>query len=159
MGKLTLNDLEVEIPTNWQDQGMVTLTIPSTDKNVRPNVILTKERLNQPTDLASYFSKIKEAVKARGIQSFKILDEKQITVSGTPAMQMVCQWDLASMKQMLGDDAAALKNIKAGQKVQQIQITLLRDTVAINITASFPGEQFEIYSRPFQKFVQSIKFS
>ncbi len=159
MGRLTLNDLDVEIPANWQDQGMITLTIPSTDKNVRPNIILTKERLNQPVDLKTYFEKIKEAVKARGIQSFKIVDEKQISIGGTPAMQMVCQWDLASMKQMLGEETPALKNIKAGQKVQQIQITLIRDTVAINITASFPGEQFEIYARPFQKFIQTMKFA
>ena len=61
MAKLFLSDLEVELPANWQDQGMITLTIPSTDKNVRPNVILTKERLNQPVDLQTYFSKIKES--------------------------------------------------------------------------------------------------
>ena len=159
MAKLVLSDLEVELPANWQDQGMITLTIPSTDKNVRPNVILTKERLNQPVDLQTYFSKIKEAVKARGIQSFKIIDEKQISVGGVPAMQMICQWDLAAMKQMLGpEEAQALQNVKPGQKVQQIQITLLRDSVAVNITASFPGEQFEIYSRPFQKFIQGMRF-
>ncbi|MBL7686316.1 MAG: DcrB-related protein [Deltaproteobacteria bacterium] len=158
MGKLILNDLEVELPPNWQDQGMITLTIPSTDKNVRPNIILTKERLQQPVDLPTYFAKIKEAVKARGIQSFKIVDEKQISVAGVPAMQMVCQWDLAAMKQMLGPDAAALQNIKAGQKVQQIQITFLKGDVAVNLTASFPGDQFEIYARPFQKFVQTMKF-
>lgn len=158
MGKLILNDLEVELPNNWQDQGMITLTIPSTDKNVRPNVILTKERLTQAVDLPTYFNKIKEAVKARGIQSFRIMDERQITVGGLPAMQMVCQWDLAAMKQMLGNETAALQNVKAGQKVQQIQITILKDMVAINLTASFPGEQFEIYARPFQKFVQTMKF-
>ncbi len=159
MAKLVLGDMEVELPTNWQDQGMITLTIPSTDKNVRPNVILTKERLTQPVDLATYFNKIKEAVKARGIQSFKVVDEKQISVGGVPAMQMICQWDLAAMKQMLGpEEAQALQNVKPGQKVQQIQITLLRDSVAVNITASFPGEQFEIYSRPFQKFIQAMKF-
>lgn len=159
MAKLTLSDLEVELPSNWQDQGMITITIPSTDKNVRPNIILTKERLNQAVDLKTYFEKIKEAVKARGIQSFKIVDERQITVGGVPAMQMVCQWDLAAMKQMLGEETAALKTIQPGQKVQQIQITLLRDTVAINLTASFPGEQFDLYARPFQKFVQGIKFT
>jgi len=160
MGKLILNDLEVELPSNWQDQGMITITMPSTDKNVRPNIILTKERLNETVDLATYFAKIKEAVQSRGIQSFKILDEKQINLGGVAAMQMVCQWDLAAMKQMLpAEEAQALQNVKPGQKVQQIQITLLRDNVAINITASFPGDQFEIYARPFQKFVQGIRFS
>ena len=158
MGKVVLNDLEFDVPANWQDQGMVTLTIPSTDKNVRPNIIITKERLAQPVDLATYFGKIKEAVKARGIQSFKIIDEKQISVGGMPAMQMVCQWDLAAMKQMLGEETPALKAVKAGQKVQQIQITILRDSTAINLTASFPGDQFEIYARPFQKFVQAMRF-
>ena len=157
MGKIVMNDLEFETPANWQDQGMVTLTIPSTDKNVRPNIIITKERLAQPTDLPTYFAKIKEAVKARGIQTFKILDERDLQVGGLPAKQMVCSWDLEAMKQMLGPNAEALKNIKPGQKVQQIQVSFLKDDVAVNLTASFPAEQFEIYSRPFQKFLGSIK--
>jgi len=157
MGKVVLNDLEFEVPSNWQDQGMVTLTIPSTDKNVRPNIIITKERLAQPVDLPTYFAKIKEAVKARGIQTFQILDERQLNVGGIPAMQMVCSWDLEAMKQMLGANAEALKNIKPGQKVQQIQVSFIKDDVAVNLTASFPAEQFEIYARPFQKFLSTIK--
>lgn len=157
MGKVVLNDLEFDVPSNWQDQGMVTLTIPSTDKNVRPNIIITKERLAQPTDLPTYFGKIKEAVKARGIQTFQILDEREISIAGVPAMQMVCAWDLAAMKQMLGPNAEVLKNIKPGQKVQQIQVSFLKGDVAVNLTASFPAEQFEIYTRPFQKFLSTIK--
>jgi hypothetical protein len=159
MGKVVLNDLEFDVPANWQDQGMVTLTIPSTDKNVRPNIIITKERLTQAVDLPTYFAKIKEAVKARGITTFQILDERQINVGGVPAMQMVCSWDLEAMKQMLGANADALKNIKPGQKVQQIQVSLIKNDVAVNLTASFPAEQFEIYSRPFQKFISTIKYS
>lgn len=158
MGKVVLNDLEFDVPANWQDQGMVTLTIPSTDKNVRPNIIITKERLAQAIDLPTYFSKIKEAVKARGIQTFKILDERQLNISGIPAMQMVCAWDLEAMRQMLGPNAEALKNIQPGQKVQQIQVSFIKDQVAVNLTASFPADQFEIYSRPFQKFISTIKF-
>jgi len=157
MGKVVLNDLEFDVPSNWQDQGMVTLTIPSTDKNVRPNIIITKERLAAPTDLATYFGKIKEAVKARGIQTFQILDEREVQIGGVPAMQMVCAWDLAAMKQMLGPNAEVLKNIKPGQKVQQIQVSFIKGEVAVNLTASFPAEQFEIYTRPFQKFLSTIK--
>ncbi len=157
MGTVVLGDLSFEVPGSWQDQGMITLTIPSTDKNVRPNIIITKEILPQPVDLPTYFAKIKEAVKARGIQTFQILDERQITVGGVPAMQMVCSWDLEAMKQMLGDNPDALKNIKPGQKVQQIQVSFIKETVAVNLTASFPADQFEIYARPFQKFISTIK--
>ncbi|MCB1214220.1 MAG: DcrB-related protein [Deltaproteobacteria bacterium] len=157
MSKLAFSDIEFEIPDNWQDQGMITLTIPSTDKKVRPNIICTKEILPQAVDLATYFNKIKEAVKARGIQSFQILDEREIKVAGVPAMQMVCAWDLEAMKQMLGDNPEALKNIQPGQKVQQIQVSFLVGEVAYNLTGSFPADQFEIYGRPFQKFIQSIK--
>ena len=157
MSKVVLSDLEFEVPPNWQDQGMVTLTIPSTDKNVRPNIIITKERLAQQVDLETYFEKIKEAVKARGIQTFEILDERDVKVGGLPAKQMVCAWDLEAMKQMLGNNPEVLKNIKPGQKVQQIQVTFLKEDVAVNLTASFPADQFEIYSRPFQKFIATIK--
>ncbi|HCU26123.1 MAG TPA: hypothetical protein DF383_13995, partial [Deltaproteobacteria bacterium] len=90
-------------------------------------------------------------------QTFQILDEREINIAGVPAMQMVCSWDLAAMKQMLGSNAEVLKNIKPGQKVQQIQVSFIKGDVAVNLTASFPAEQFEIYTRPFQKFLATIK--
>lgn len=160
MSKLILGDLECDCPETWGIQGMITCTIPSTDRSVRPNIIITKEILNEEVDLNTYFNKIKDAVKSRGIQSFKVLNEAQILIGGMPGMQMVCEWDLAAMKQMLPpEEAQALQNVKTGQKVRQIQVTLLRGKTAINITASFPGDQFEIYSRPFQKFLQGIRFT
>ena len=156
--KVILDDVEAILPANWQDQGMLTLTLPSTDKNVRPNVILTKERLTKPIDLQAYFAKIKEAVQARGITSFKILQEKQIMLAGVPAMQLVCQWDLSAMKQMMGSNGPKLDHIKEGQLVQQVQVSLIKGDVAINITASFPADQFQLYARPFQQFLQGFKF-
>lgn len=158
MAKIAMSDFEVELPANWSDQGMVTVTLPSTDKNVRPNIIITKERLNEATDLKTYFEKIKKSVKERGIESFKILEEKDLTLSKVPAKQMVCTWDLSAMKKMMGPGGNNLDHIKQGQMVQQIQVSCLKGDVAINLTASFPAEQFQIYSRPFQKFVEAFKF-
>src|SRR3990167_2035447 len=108
MSKLSMTDFEVEIPANWTDQGMVTLTMPSTDKKVRPNIILTKERLAQPTDLNAYFEKIKKSVQSRGIESFKIFEEKDVSLDGVPAKMMVCTWDLAAMKKMMGNQSGNL---------------------------------------------------
>ncbi len=159
MSKMILNGLEFEYPENWQDQGMITLTIPNPDESVRPNIIITKEKLAQPVDINTYFSKIKEAVQARGIETFEILDERSVNISGVEGMQMVCRWDLAAMKRIMGQNADALKNIKPGQKVQQIQVSLIKEDLAINITASFPGDQFDIYTRPFQQFLKTIKLS
>lgn len=153
-----MSDFEAELPSNWQDQGMITLTLPSTDKKVRPNIIITKERLPSEVDLPTYFEKIKTSVKARGIESFQILDERDTTLSGLPAKMMVCTWDLSAMKKMMGPKSGSFEHIKAGQMVQQIQVSCIRGTVAINLTASFPADQFQIYSRPFQKFVEGFKF-
>ncbi len=158
MAKFAMSDFEVEIPANWKDQGMVTLTMPSTDPNVRPNIIITKEALQQPVELAAYFEKIKQSVQARGIESFKITSEKDVALSGTPAKMMICTWDLSAMKQMMGPKAGNLEHIKQGQMVQQIQVSCIKDQVAINLTASFPAEQFELYSRPFQQFIKGFKF-
>lgn len=159
MSKLTLCDMELEVPQNWKDQGMVTLTLPSTDKKVRPNIIVTKERLAQPIDLPTYFEKIKESVQARGIKSFEIVDEFELEVGGIPAMEMICKWDLSAMKDMGGGGGANLDHIQDGQMVQQIQVSLIKDDYAVNFTASFPAEQFSLYERPFDKFVASINFS
>ncbi len=158
MSKLTLCDMELDVPHNWKDQGMITLTLPSTDKKVRPNIIVTKERLAQPIDLPTYFERIKQSVQARGIKSFEIVDEFELEVGGVTAMQMVCRWDLSAMKDMGGAGGANLDHIKEGQMVQQIQVSLIKDDCAINFTASFPAEQFNIYQRPFDKFVEGITF-
>jgi hypothetical protein len=40
--------------------------------------------------------------------------------------------------------------------VQQIQVSFIRNDVAVNLTASFPAEQFDLYARPFQKFLTTI---
>jgi len=158
MGKVALNGIEVDVPDSWKDQGMITFTIPSADKAVKPNIILTKENLPQPIDLQTYCAKIKEAVARRGIKDFKISDEREMVVGGLKAMQMICTWDVSAMRQMLGPDSQqALQNLKEGQVVKQVQVTMLKGTTAINITASFPLAQFEIYYRPFQTFLKSFR--
>ncbi len=159
MPKILLNELEAEIPPSWQDQGMITFTIPSPDKNVKPNIILTKEMLPQAIALKDYFQKIKESILKRGIRDFKITDERQIQVAGLPAMIMVCTWDVSAMKQMLSQGGGPAPEIKPGQMVKQVQVTLLKGSVAINLTGSFPAEQFDIYFRPFQNFLKTLKFS
>lgn len=157
MSKINLVGIEGEIPENWQVQGMLTLTLPSPDKNVRPNVIMTKEYLPKPIELNEYFGKIKESIQKRGIKDLKISDERELVVSGIRGKMMVCSWDVAAMASMLGKDKEKLKNIEPGQIVKQIQITLLKSNVAINMTASFPSDQFDIYYRPFQQFLKSLK--
>ena len=159
MAKLVMGEMILEVPANWKDQGMITLTLPSTDKKVRPNIIVTKERLAVPVDLDTYFEKIKQSVQARGIKSFEIIEEVDLDVGGVPAKQMVCQWDLSSMKNMKGQGGGQnLDHIKDGQMVQQIQVSLIRGDEAINFTASFPAEQFQLYTRPFEKFVEGLRF-
>lgn len=158
MAKITMSDFEVDLPANWKDQGMITLTMPSTDKKVRPNIIITKEWLEKEITLEEYFEKIKSSVKARGIESFQILSEKDVYLSKEPAKMMVCTWDLSAMKKMMGPKAQNMEHIKEGQMVQQIQISCLKGSEAINVTASFPADQFQIYSRPFQQFIEKFKF-
>lgn len=157
--RIDLNGIAFEIPANWQDQVMITLTLPSPDKNVRPNVILTKERLQQQIDLKTYFSKIKEAIAKRGIKDFKISDERQIEVDGTPAMFMVCSWDVAQMRAMMAEQApdSPQPAVTSGQVVKQVQVSLINNGTAVNMTASFPADQFDTYFRPFKKFLETVK--
>ncbi len=158
MGRYALNDVTFEVPQNWTDQGMLTFTLPSADKNVKPNIIVTKERLAQPIGLEEYFQKIKEAVAKRGIKDFKIDDERSIEVNSVPAMMMVCQWDVSAMKQMLGQgQQQQLEKLQPGQMVKQVQVSMIHEGVALNMTASFPAEQFDIYFRPFQQFLGSVQ--
>ena len=161
MTTLDLIGLSAEIPTEWQSQGMITFTLPSEDKTVRPNVILTKEFLPRPIPLADYFAKIRESIEKRGIKDLKVSDEKDLAISGVRGKMMVCSWDVSAMAEMLGKgkEGQPPPNIKPGQRVKQIQVTLLKDQLAINLTASFPEDRFEDYYKPFQAFLKSLKIA
>ncbi len=164
MGKILLSDIEFDTPANWQDQGMMTFTLPSSDKNVKPNIILTKERLAQPIPLKDYFDRIKQSIMGRGIRDFKITDEREIILAGAKGIQMICTWDVSAMKQMLAAQQAQqspgqpMPEIKPGQVVKQVQVTLMKDLTAVNLTGSFPADQFDLYYRPFQNFLKTIRF-
>ncbi len=162
MGKIIINDIEFEIPANWQDQGMITFTIPSPDKNVKPNIIMTKERLPQAIPLREYFDRIKQSIMSRGIRDFQITDEREVAMAGVQGIQMICTWDVSAMKQMLAAQqppGTPLPEIKPGQVVKQVQLTLMKDLLALNLTGSFPADQFDLYYRPFQNFLKTIKFA
>lgn len=160
MTTINLSGLAADIPEDWSCQGMLTLTLPSDDKRVKPNVILTKEFLPQPIELADYFDKIKGSIQKRGIQDLKISNEKDLVVSGVRGKMMVCQWDVSQMAKMVGKDKGQdLSHIQPGQMVKQIQVTLLKGQMAVNMTASFPADQFDSYYRPFQEFLKSMKIT
>jgi hypothetical protein len=159
MPRIEMAELAAEIPENWNVQGMLTLTLPSPDPNVKPNVILTKEYLPKNIDLASYFGRIKDSIQKRGIKDLKISDEKDIAISGVRGKMMICSWDVSAMAEMMKQkqpDKPA-PDIKPGQIVKQIQVTLLKETLAINMTASFPDDKFQDYYKPFQLFLKSLK--
>lgn len=161
MSTIALSGLTAQLPDGWNCQGMLTLTLPSADKRVKPNVILTKEYLPKEMPLADYFSKIKESILKRGIQDLKISNEKDLVISGVRGKMMVCQWDVSQMAKMMSQQKGGNPppNIEPGQIVKQVQVTLLKDQLAINMTASFPADQFNDYYKPFQEFLKSIKIA
>lgn len=159
MPHIEMAELSADLPAEWSVQGMLTITLPSSDPNVKPNVILTKEYLPKKINLATYFDRIKESIQKRGIKDLKISDEKDIAISGMRGKLMICSWDVSAMAEMLKKQSPdqPAPNIKPGQKVKQIQVTLLKENMAINMTASFPEEKFQEYYKPFQEFLKSLK--
>lgn len=161
MPHIEIGGLTAEIPETWQVQGMLTITLPSPDPNVKPNVILTKEYLPKDVDLASYFGRIKDSIQKRGIKDLKISDEKDIAISGVRGKLMVCSWDVSAMAEMMKQKQPnrPAPPIKPGQIVKQVQVTLLKERLAINMTASFPAERFEEFYKPFQLFLKSLRIA
>lgn len=161
MKTLDLLGVAAHIPDEWQSQGMVTLTLPTEDKNVRPNIILTKEFLPRPVELADYFARIRESIEKRGIKDLKVSEEKDLAISGVRGKMMLCSWDVSAMAEALasrgGEGQPNVPAIKPGQRVKQIQVTFLKELMAVNITASFPEEHFETYYKAFQEFIKSLK--
>lgn len=161
MPNIQIGGLTADIPDEWQVQGMLTITLPSQDPNVKPNVILTKEYLPKDVDLPTYFGRIKESIQKRGIKDLKISDEKDIAISGVRGKIMLCSWDVSAMAEMMKQRQPNKPTppIKPGQIVKQVQVTLLKEKLAINMTASFPAEQFDEYYKPFQQFLKTLKIA
>lgn len=161
MPKIEMAELAADIPEGWNVQGMLTITLPSNDPNVKPNVILTKEYLPKDIDLPTYFNRIRESIEKRGIKDLKISDERDIAISGVRGKMMVCSWDVSAMADMMKqkDPSKPAPAIKPGQMVKQVQVTLLKERLAINMTASFPDEKFQDYYKPFQLFLKGLKIN
>lgn len=161
MPRIEMAELSAETPDNWNVQGMLTLTLPSGDPNVKPNVILTKEYLPNEIDTETYFGRIKDSIIKRGIKDLKISDERDIAISGVRGKMMVCSWDVSAMAELMKQQQpnAPAPKIRPGQIVKQVQVTLLKGTLAINMTASFPDDKFQEYYKPFQQFLKSLKVS
>ena len=158
MPHIELAELSVETPEDWTVQGMLTLTLPSPDPNVKPNVILTKEYLPSEVDLNMYFGRIRDSILQRGIKDLKVSDERDIAISGVRGKMMVCSWAMAEMLKQQQPDRPP-PNVQKGQMVKQVQVTLLKGTLAINMTASFPEDRFNDYYKPFQLFLKNLKIA
>ncbi|MFH1654733.1 MAG: hypothetical protein ABIE74_11885, partial [Pseudomonadota bacterium] len=161
MSNIGLGEVTANIPSEWSVEGMLTITLPSDDKNVKPNVILTKEFLPQPVDLNTYFGHIRKSIESRGIKDLQISEEKDIAISGVRGKMMLCSWDVSSMAEMMKKENPNQKipEIEPGKMVKQVQVTLLKDRLAINMTASFPEKQFKEYYKPFQDFLKTFKIA
>jgi hypothetical protein len=161
MPHIEMGELAADLPENWNVQGMLTITLPSDDPNVKPNVILTKEYLPSEVDLAEYFGHIKDSIQKRGIKDLQITDERDIAISGVRGKFMVCSWDVSAMAEVLKQQQPDRPppNIAEGQIVKQVQVTLLKGAMAINMTASFPAEKFQDYYKPFQQFLKGLRIS
>jgi hypothetical protein len=138
------------VPGSWLDQGMITFMLPSIDPDVRPNLLLVKERLSSPVDLADYVDRIIAGLTHRGIQSFQIVQLYDCRVSGRriPAKVLVCEWDLG--------DVARFRRLER-RRVCQYQLSAIYEDQAITLTATVPSEHQDYYLGQIERFVSSLE--
>jgi len=144
MPVIEMAEIMAQTPVDWNVQGTLTLTLPSPDPRIKPNVILSKEYLPTDVGLDEYFGRIRTSIERRGIPDLQIIEERDIIVSGVRGRMMVCRWDVSAMAGLLRarEPYRPAPEIPPGQVVRQVQVTLLRGRLAINLTASFPDERF-----------------
>jgi hypothetical protein len=161
MPHIEMGELAAEVPEDWNVQGMLTITLPSDDPNVKPNIIFTKEYLPGDVELAEYFGHIKDSIQKRGIKDLQITDERDIAISGVRGKFMICSWDVSAMAEVLRQQQPDRPppQIQEGQMVKQVQVTLLKGRLALNMTASFPAEKFQDYYKPFQQFLKGLRIA
>ena len=161
MPDIKLGELSATIQDDWQVQGQMTILLPSADPNLKPNIILSKEYLPKPVDLATYSGKVKESIMKRDFQNLKISEEKDITISGINGKMIFCSWDISATTEKLKQKQpdAPVPSIKPNLIVRQARVILLKENLAVNMTASFPADKFEEYYKQFRTCLKSLKIT
>ncbi len=84
------NNFTIETPNDWEDRSIITFVAPAAPNEFAPNVVITKEAIDAELSIEDYAYRQFE-IAQREVSGMKILEQKNTTLSGKPAVEIVQQ--------------------------------------------------------------------
>ncbi len=137
----------MELPEGWErgptdsNDILLLFTAPRRPgKASQPNVILTRELLQQGQTLEGYFA-TQLAATARTLPNFKFATSRDGVLGGRLAVEYAFAWT------------------KNGTSVEQRQVVVAVEPIAFTLTASCTADEMESTSPTFDAILHSIQFA
>jgi hypothetical protein len=111
------------LPDGWADRSVLTYVGPDQGGG-SPSLVVTSDRFDGGLTLGRYASMQDAAVRA-GFEGIELLDDRETTVAGHPAVRKTYRWTLD------------------GRTMRQRTWCLVVDEVGYAIVASAPDDRFE----------------
>lgn len=156
MKSFRLSNLQFETPDDWGDVCQISFILPSPVPHVKPNIIVTREKLDRPIPLTVYFARVKDQVAKQGISDLQIIEEGTIEVGGVRALTITYSWNVNNLKQLLAGAAEEVQ--QTSQPITQVYVSLIREQVAINLTSSFPTVHISLLRPLLERFLSTMQF-
>jgi hypothetical protein len=113
----------IRLPDGWADRTVLTYVGPDAGAG-SPSIVLTRDELGAEVTLGRYAAMQDAAIRA-GIEGVELLDERETTLAGRPAIRHTYRWTLD------------------GRTMRQRLWCLVHDGTGVAVVASAADEEFE----------------
>ncbi len=138
--KLTNNGWNGELPEDWEDRSMITLTGPVDDDGFMANIVVTRDKIDANLSIEEYAQIQREAMDNE-IPNVEVLDERATTLHGKPAFQRLQKFSIED------------------QSIQQVQTFVLGNATVFVITGTSSVETFNNSIQAFKAFTESFELT
>lgn len=85
-------DAAIQLPDGWADRTVLTYVGPDRGSG-SPSIVLTRDALDAGVSLGRYAAMQDAAIRA-GIEGVELLEERETTLAGKPALRHTYRWTL-----------------------------------------------------------------
>lgn len=134
------NNFAIETPDDWRDRSIITFVAHGSPNEFAPNVVITREAVNFEMSVEDYAHRQFD-IAQKEVAGLKILKQKNITLSGRPAVEIVQRLSAHSLN------------------LQQLQTFILMDEEICVVTCTATIGNFNQYLPRFRKILASFRIN
>ena len=134
------NNFTIETPDDWRDRSIITFVAHSSPNEFAPNMVITREAIDFEMSVEEYAHRQFDIAR-REVAGMKILTQKNITLSGRPAIEIIQRLTARDLN------------------LQQLQTFILMDEEICVVTCTATVGNFNQYLPRFRKILDSFQIN